>query len=83
VRWTSRDPILPPPSGLGPRLARGVVVVGGDPVTALDQASGANLGEARLPPPAHLLLGPELELWAMAADGLVAAARLSGRLGIL
>jgi hypothetical protein len=64
-------------------VARGVVVVPGDPVLALDATSGALLGQARLPPPARLLVDADLGLVAMDADGLVAAARLSGRLGVV
>lgn len=84
ARWLQpRGPLHPPPPDLAPHLARGVVVVPGDPVLALDAASGAPLGQARLPPPARLLVDGDLGLLAMDADGLVAAARLSGRLGIV
>jgi outer membrane protein assembly factor BamB len=83
-RWLQpRGPVHPPPPGLAPQVARGVVVVPGDPVVALDAHRGAPLGQARLPPPARLLLDADLGLVAMDADGLVAAARLTGRLGVV
>jgi outer membrane protein assembly factor BamB len=84
ARWLQpRGPLHPPPPDLAAHVARGVVVVPGDPVLALDAASGAPLGQARLPPPARLLVDAELGLVAMDADGLVAAARLSSRLGVV
>jgi outer membrane protein assembly factor BamB len=84
TRWLQpRGPVHPPPPDLAPHVSRGVVVVPGDPVLALDATSGALLGQARLPPPARLLVDADLGLVAMDADGLVAAARLSGRLGVV
>jgi hypothetical protein len=84
TRWQqARGPLHPPPPGLAPPVARGVVVVPGDPVTALDLASGEPLGQARLPLPARILADADLGLVALDADGLVAAARLSGRLGVV
>jgi hypothetical protein len=52
-------------------------------VGALDLASGAALGQARLPLPARLVADDDLGLVAVDAEGLVVAVRLSGRLGVL
>jgi hypothetical protein len=78
-----RGPVHPPPPDLPPLVSRGVVLVPGDPVVALDAHLGAVLGQARLPPPARLAVDAELGLLAMDAEGLVAAAALSGRLGVV
>jgi hypothetical protein len=55
----------------------------GRPVAIEAEHAGAPLGQARLPPPARLLVDADLGLVAMDADGLVAAARLSGGLGVV
>jgi len=84
VRWLApAGPGLPPPPGLPPCPARGVVVLPGDPVRALDAASGEPLGQARLPPPVRLLVDAALGLTAMDGEGLVVRARLAGRLGVV
>jgi hypothetical protein len=59
------------------------VVLPGDPIRALDAASGEPLGQARLPPPVRLLVDGALGLTAMDAEGLVVRARLARRLGVV
>jgi len=72
-----------PPAHLPPHLVRGVVILPGDPVLALDARSGAPLGRALLPPPARLLCTGELGLTALDALGTAAGARLWRRLGVV
>jgi hypothetical protein len=84
VRWACRPGLgPPPPPALPPHLVRGVVVVPGDPVRAFDAATGAALGQARLPPPARLLVDADLGLAAVDGEGLVVQARLARRLGVV
>lgn len=73
----------PPPSNLPPIAARRVVFVPGDQVTAFDAATGAELGAAHVGAPVRLLVGADLALHGMDAEGLVLAARLATHLSVL
>lgn len=72
-----------PPAELPPHLVRGVALLPGDPILALDARSGAPLGRAPLPPPARLLCSSELGLAALDALGTAAGARLAQQLGLV
>jgi hypothetical protein len=75
--------VAPAPPGLPPWLVRGVVVVPGEPVLALDAQGGEVLGQARVPPPERLLVDAALGLTVLAADGLAVHAVLSRRRGVV
>jgi len=82
--WSAPPPSgQTPPPGLPPHLVRGVAILPGDPVRALDALSGAPLGRAPLPPPARLACTAELGLASLDALGTAAGARLSRRLGVV
>ncbi|HEY7724272.1 MAG TPA: pyrrolo-quinoline quinone, partial [Anaeromyxobacteraceae bacterium] len=81
TRWSALAPRGP--AAAEPRVARRVVILPGDPTLALDAASGAPLGALPLPPPARLLCDGELGVAALDAEGLLALARLAGRMGVV
>jgi outer membrane protein assembly factor BamB len=82
--WSSaRESPHPPPANLAPVAARRLVLVAGEQVTAHDAATGAALGVARLGAPVRLLVGADLALHAMDAEGLVLAARVATHLSVL
>ncbi|MBI5066736.1 MAG: PQQ-binding-like beta-propeller repeat protein [Deltaproteobacteria bacterium] len=84
LRWHAAAPTgQTPPAGLAPHLVRGVVLLPGDPLRALDARTGTLLGRAPLPPPARLWCSAELALASLDAMGTAAGARLSRRLGVL
>jgi hypothetical protein len=82
--WThARETPDPPPANVPPVCARGVALVAGEQVLALDPASGALLGAARVGAPVRLQVGEDLSLVAMDAAGVVTAARLATHLSVL
>jgi hypothetical protein len=66
-----------------PVFARGVALVAGEQVLAVDPASGAVLGVARVGAPVRLAVTSELSLVAMDAAGVVSAARLATHLSVV
>jgi outer membrane protein assembly factor BamB len=84
LRWSApREAPHPPPANQAPVAVRRVVLVAGERVAAVDGATGASLGAARVGAPVRLLVGPDLALHAMDAEGLVLAARLATHLSVL
>jgi hypothetical protein len=84
VLWAHSAEARHPPAGnLAPVLARGVALVPGEAVAALDAATGACLGTAQVGAPARLAVDAGLSLVAMDADGLLLAARIATHLSVL
>jgi hypothetical protein len=64
-------------------VTRGVVLVPGEQVEALEAATGKVLGNASLAAPVRLLADAELNAWGMDAEGVVTAVRLETHLSVL
>jgi hypothetical protein len=64
-------------------VARGVALVAGEEVEALEIATGRVLGALRLGTPVRLVADAALHVWALDAEGVVAAARLATHLSVL
>ena len=73
----------PPPGLLAPRVLRGAVLVPSDGIEVLDETSGVRLGAIPGVAPARLAVADDLSVFALDADGLVTAARLATRLGVV
>ncbi len=84
VLWSRPGRALHPPPANPPALvARGVALVPGEGVAALDAATGELLGELPLPAPVRLAASPSLDAWSVDAAGVVTAARLETHLSLL
>ncbi|GEJ57325.1 outer membrane protein assembly factor BamB family protein [Anaeromyxobacter diazotrophicus] len=82
--WSrAEEPAAPPEVNVPPLAARGVALVPGDGVAALELATGRPLGHARLGAPARLAASAELDLWALDAEGALFAARLASHLSVI
>ncbi|HTT71964.1 MAG TPA: PQQ-binding-like beta-propeller repeat protein [Anaeromyxobacteraceae bacterium] len=73
----------PPPANPAALHARGLALVAGEHLEALDADTGELLGEAPLAAPVRLVAGPALELFGMDASGVVIAVRLATHLSLL
>lgn len=84
ARWTQpREALHPPLVNVPPVVARGVALVAGEEVEALEIATGRVLGALRLGTPVRLVADAALHVWALDAEGVVAAARLATHLSVL
>ncbi|HEX9290742.1 MAG TPA: PQQ-binding-like beta-propeller repeat protein [Anaeromyxobacteraceae bacterium] len=82
--WShARDAAHPPPANAPAVVARGVALVPGEQVDALDAATGKLLGHARVPAPVRLVADAGLAAWGMDAEGVVTAVRLETHLSVL
>lgn len=82
--WSrAEEPAHPPEVNVPPLAARGVALVAGDGVAALELATGRTLGHARLGVPARLAASGELDLWALDVEGALFAARLATHLSVI
>jgi hypothetical protein len=73
----------PPLANAPPVVTRGVVLVPGEQVEALEAATGKVLGNASLAAPVRLLADAELNAWGMDAEGVVTAVRLETHLSVV
>ncbi len=78
-----RGALHPPPANAAPVVARGIALVPGEQVEALDAASGKVLGHARLTAPVRLVADAHLNAWGMDAEGVVTAVGLETHLSVL
>ncbi|HYS79686.1 MAG TPA: PQQ-binding-like beta-propeller repeat protein [Anaeromyxobacteraceae bacterium] len=84
ARWTRpREALHPPLVNVPPVVARGVALVAGEEVEALEVATGCVLGVPRLVAPVRLVADAALHVWALDAEGVLAAARLATHLSVL
>ncbi|HEX8908229.1 MAG TPA: PQQ-binding-like beta-propeller repeat protein, partial [Anaeromyxobacteraceae bacterium] len=82
--WTrAREAAHLPEVNVPPLVARGVVLVPGEGVEALEVATGRPLGQARLGSPARLVVDGELNVWALDPEGTLAAVRLATHLSVV
>ncbi len=82
--WSvARGALHPLPASAPPVVARGVALVPGEQVEALEVATGKVLGHASLAAPVRLLADAELNAWGMDAEGLVTAVRLETHLSVV
>ncbi len=84
ARWARpREAIHPPFVNVAPVVARGIALVAGEEVEALEVATGRVLGGLRLGTPVRLAADAALHVWALDAEGVLAAARLTTHLSVL
>jgi len=84
ARWTRpREALHPPLVNVAPVVARGVALVAGEEVEALEVTTGRVLGTPRLGAPVRLVADAALHVWALDAEGVLAAARLATHLSVL
>ncbi len=84
VLWSHTPKALHQPlANAPPVVARGVALVPGEQVEALDVSTGKALGHARLSAPVRLLADAELNAWGMDAEGVVTAVRLETHLSVV
>lgn len=82
--WSrAREAAAPPEVNAPPLAVRGVALVPGDLVEALDLATGRPLATVRLGAPIRLATDAGLNVWALDAVGALAAARLSTHLSLV
>ena len=83
-RWThAHESPHPPPGNLAPITVRGVALVPSEGVEALDEETGRLVGHVPGMAPARLLVGDDLSLHAVDAEGLVTAVRLLAHLSVV
>jgi len=73
----------PPPANVPAVVARGVALVAGEHLEALDASTGELLGEVPLAAPVRLASDPGLHLYGMDAAGVVTCERLETHLSVL
>jgi outer membrane protein assembly factor BamB len=73
----------PPPANAPALVARGVALVAGEHLEALDLKTGELVGEVPLVAPVRLAVDPDLCLFAMDASGVASGARLETHLSVL
>jgi outer membrane protein assembly factor BamB len=84
ARWSRPAPAgQPAAGGCPPAIARGMVVVAGDGVAALDARTGELLGAVTGVAPARLAVDASLTVTAMDADGLATGWRLATHLSVV
>ncbi|HVI74639.1 MAG TPA: PQQ-binding-like beta-propeller repeat protein [Anaeromyxobacteraceae bacterium] len=84
ARWSrALAPRHPVEIDVPPLVARGVALVPGEGVEALELATGRPLGQAHLGTPVRLAADAELNLWALDAGGALCAARLATHLSVV
>ncbi len=73
----------PPPASVVPVIGRGVALVAGEHVDALDAATGKLLAQLPISAPVRLVADPALNAWGVDVEGVVTAARLETHLSVL
>jgi outer membrane protein assembly factor BamB len=82
--WSRKAHALhPPPTNVAPIVARGVILVPGEGLEALDAATGELLGHAPMPAPVRLVADASLHAWGMDAGGVTTAVRLETHLSVI